>query len=102
MFSANTLHIVHWQDVECFFRGGGALLAAGGTLCVYGPFRYGGEFTSASDAAFDTQLRARDPESGIRDFEAVAALAAAQQLELLEDCAMPANNRTLVWRRPGR
>jgi hypothetical protein len=44
-------------------------------------------------------LRSRDPASGIRDFEAVDALAAAQGLRLVEDCAMPANNQTLVWRR---
>lgn len=100
LFSANTLHIMHWPEVECFFRGAGALLAPRGVLCAYGPFRYGGRFTSGSNAAFDAQLRTRDPASGIRDFEAVNALAHAEGLELLEDHAMPANNQLLVWRRP--
>jgi hypothetical protein len=68
-------------------------------LVVYGPFRYGGQFTSHSNVAFDESLRRRDPLSGIRDFEAVDALAAAQGLRLVEDCAMPANNQALVWRR---
>jgi len=98
--SANTLHIMDWPAVEAFFAGVGAVLAPSGVLCVYGPFRYGGEFTSASNAEFDRTLRARDPASGIRDFEALARLAAAQGLVFDADHAMPAHNRTLVWRRP--
>jgi cyclopropane fatty-acyl-phospholipid synthase-like methyltransferase len=105
IFSANTLHIMSWADVQQFFRGAGAVLsgalAAGNdaVLCVYGPFRYDGRHTSASNAEFDAYLKARDPRSGIRDFEALERLAQAQGLELAADHAMPANNRTLVWRR---
>jgi SAM-dependent methyltransferase len=97
VYSANTLHIMSWREVEAFFRGVGRILGEGGVLVVYGPFRYGGSFTSASNAAFDRSLRVRDPASGIRDFEAVNALAAAQSLELLADHAMPANNQLLTW-----
>jgi hypothetical protein len=43
-------------------------------------------------------LRERDPESAVRDFEDVDALAAAAGFELQADYAMPANNRLLVWR----
>jgi hypothetical protein len=69
---------------------------------VYGPFNYGGAFTSDSNRAFDGWLKARDAASGIRDFEAVDALARAQRLVLQADVAMPANNRLLVWQRqPG-
>jgi cyclopropane fatty-acyl-phospholipid synthase-like methyltransferase len=99
VFSANTLHIMAWDAVEDFFRGAGAALAAGGALCVYGPFRYRGAYTSDSNAGFDRYLRQRDPLSGIRDFEALERLAAAAGLEHAADHAMPANNRTLVWRR---
>ena len=99
IFSANTLHIMGWDAVEDFFRGVGAALAATGTLCVYGPVNYGGRYTSASNAQFDQWLKGRDPASAIRDFEALDALAAAQGLALGADHAMPANNRTLVWRR---
>ncbi len=99
IFSANTLHIMSWPLVEAFFTGAGAVLPAGGVLCVYGPFNYGGRYTSESNASFDASLRRRDPLSGIRDFEAVDALAAAAGLEHTGDHAMPANNRTLVWRR---
>jgi cyclopropane fatty-acyl-phospholipid synthase-like methyltransferase len=99
VFSANTLHIMGWPEVECFFAGVGAVLEPGGVLAVYGPFNYGGAFTSESNARFDAWLKARDPASGVRDFEAVDALARAQELVLQQDTAMPANNRTLVWRR---
>jgi len=99
VFSANTLHIMGWEQVECFFAGVGAVLEPGGVLAVYGPFNYGGAFTSESNARFDAWLKARDPASGVRDFEAVDARARAQGLVLQRDFAMPANNRTLVWRR---
>ncbi|HEX4619036.1 MAG TPA: DUF938 domain-containing protein [Steroidobacteraceae bacterium] len=97
VFSANTLHIMAWEAVEHFFRGVGAVLASPGVLCLYGPFRYRGAYTSASNAQFDRYLRQRDPLSGIRDFEALERLATSEGLELAADHAMPANNQTLVW-----
>jgi cyclopropane fatty-acyl-phospholipid synthase-like methyltransferase len=102
VFSANTLHIMSWESVGDFFRGVGGALTAGGVLCVYGPFNYSGQYTTESNAQFDAWLKARDPLSGLRDFAAVDALARAQGLALLADHAMPANNRTLVWRRAPR
>ena len=98
VFSANTLHIMSWPEVEQFFDGVGEVLEAGGILAVYGPFNYGGRYTSESNARFDAWLKARDPASGVRDFEAVDALARAQGLILEQDIAMPVNNRMLVWR----
>lgn len=98
VFSANTLHIMGWPEVGQFFGGIDAVLDAGGVLAVYGPFNYGGEYTSDSNREFDAWLKARDPRSGIRDFEAVDALARAVGLTLMDDVAMPANNRMLVWR----
>lgn len=98
-FSANTLHIMSSQEVARFFGGLGRVLTADAVLAVYGPFNYGGRFTSDSNAAFDSSLRARSASMGIRDFEAIDALARAVGLQLLEDCAMPANNRALVWQR---
>jgi cyclopropane fatty-acyl-phospholipid synthase-like methyltransferase len=99
VFSANTLHIVSWPEVEKFFAGVGTVLQPGGVLAIYGPFNYNGQFTSPSNARFDQWLKQRDPASGIRDFESVDALARAQNLILQWDIAMPVNNRTLVWRR---
>ncbi|HKD52601.1 MAG TPA: DUF938 domain-containing protein [Steroidobacteraceae bacterium] len=100
VFSANTLHIMAWSAVCDFFRGVGGVLESPGVLCIYGPFRFRGQHTSASNAQFDLWLKQRDPDSGVRDFEALDALAGAQGLRLAADHAMPANNRTLVWRRP--
>lgn len=99
VFTANTLHIMGWEQVQALFAGLPSLMAPEGLLVAYGPFNYNGAFTSDSNRNFDGWLKARDPRSGIRDFEAVDALARAQQLELQEDVAMPANNRCLVWRR---
>ena len=99
VFSANTAHIMGWPSVERFVAGVGAILRPGGTFLLYGPFNYGGTHTSASNATFDASLRQRDPASGIRDFEAVDALARTNGMELVEDNPMPANNRLLVWRR---
>lgn len=99
VFTANTLHIMSWSSVESFFEGLDQALGGGGVLCVYGPFRYGRAFTTPSNERFDQMLKARDPLSGIRDFEAVNALARDQGMELLADHAMPANNQLLVWRR---
>jgi SAM-dependent methyltransferase len=98
VFSANTLHIMSWPAVEALFAGLPRILDPGGVLAIYGPFKYGGQFTTPSNAAFDAMLRERDPDSGLRDFESVNALANAAGLELQADHAMPANNQLLVWR----
>ena len=98
VFSANTLHIMSWQAVEALFAGLPRILEPGGVLAIYGPFKNGGRFTTASNAAFDAMLRERDPESGLRDLESVNALANAVGLALRADHAMPANNQLLVWR----
>ena len=98
-FTANTLHIMHWPEVEATFAGLDAALEADATLVAYGPFNDDGRFTSASNAEFDQWLKARDPQMGIRDAGAVDALAHAIGLQRVADIAMPANNRCLVWRR---
>lgn len=100
VFSANTAHIMSWPEVECFVAGVGQVLQAGGVFCLYGPFNYNGCYNSESNARFDQWLRQRDPLSGVRDFEALQALADKAGLLLKEDYEMPANNRTLVWFKP--
>jgi SAM-dependent methyltransferase len=99
VFSANTLHIMSWPAVEALFAGLPRLHQADAVLAIYGPFRYSGRFTAHSNAEFDRGLRARDPASGVRDFEAVDALARQIGFELVTDHAMPANNQLIVWRR---
>lgn len=97
IFSANTLHIMSWQEVENFFSAVEKVLSESGVLAIYGPFNYDGNFTSESNANFEQWLKNRNSKSGIRDFEAVNNLAEQAGLTLLEDCTMPANNRFLVW-----
>jgi len=99
IFSANTCHIMAWQQVEKMFAGFPHIVRAGGLVCIYGPFNYDGKFTSDSNAAFDASLRAQAAHMGIRDIEAVQALADRAGLRLLADNAMPAHNRLLVWQR---
>jgi SAM-dependent methyltransferase len=99
IFSANTLHYMGKDCVEAFFDGVAKALLPGGVLAVYGPFIYKGDFTSSSNARFDIFLKQEDPLRGIRDFEWVAELASAKQLELRDDYALPANNQLLIWRK---
>lgn len=102
VFSANTLHIMSWESVGHFFRGVGQALDERGRLCVYGPFLYADVDTTPSNVSFDLWLRGRDPNSGIREFAAVDTLAGEQDLVLVADHAMPANNRLLIWQRATR
>lgn len=99
VFSANTLHIMSWQEVEQFFLRVDEVLQQPGRLCVYGPFRYDGVYTSESNARFDQSLRAQDNKMGIRSFEEVDNLARESGLSLIADYPMPANNQILVWQR---
>ena len=99
VFSANTLHIMGWPEVERLFAGLPGVMSDDAKLVIYGAFNYGGRFTSESNAAFDAWLKECGPQQGLRDFEAVDALAVLAGLTLLEDRAMPSNNRCLVWQR---
>jgi hypothetical protein len=99
VFSANTLHIMGWPEVQALFAGLATVLTEDAVLAVYGPFNEDGAYTSGSNREFDGWLKARDPRSGIRDVEAVIGLADAIGLRLIADQVMPANNRMLVWRR---
>ena len=101
VFSANTAHILSWPSVTAMLVGVGRLLPGGGVFALYGPFHYGGEATSPSNARFDAELRARDPAMGVRNFEDLDALARASGLSLQRDYPMPVNNRTLVWVKTG-
>ncbi len=101
IFSANTAHIMHWQQVEAMFSGIGELLATGNKFMLYGPFNYNNSYTSNSNENFDAWLKSRDPLSGIRDFEKLNGLAEKAGLVLEEDQEMPANNRLLFWKKKG-
>lgn len=99
VFSANSLHIMSAAAVEAFFAELGERAPDDTVLAIYGPFNYGGEYTSGSNARFDEYLRMRDPLSGIRDRDWIDELAAAAGMHREQDNDMPANNRLIVWRK---
>ncbi len=99
LFTANTLHIMHWKEVECLFAGLKKYLTDKALVCIYGPFNYNGHYTSGSNLQFDQWLKSRDPQRGIRDFEAIEKLAMAAGLIIKDDFSMPANNRLLVFQK---
>ncbi|OHZ04088.1 DUF938 domain-containing protein [Salinicola sp. MIT1003] len=95
----NLLHISPWDASEALFAEAGRRLPAGGVLVVYGPFRRHGKHTAPSNAAFDADLRSRDSRWGVRDLEAVEALAGDNGLRCEATHELPANNLCIVWRR---
>ena len=95
IFSANSFHIMSELDAENMMAGSGLLLKAQGSLIIYGPFNYDGEYTSESNRRFDDWLKGGDPESGIKDFEWINELASQHGMTLVKDYEMPANNRIL-------
>jgi SAM-dependent methyltransferase len=97
VFSANTVHIMGWPEVEKMFAGIGQVVASGGRFCLYGPFNVNGKFTTESNASFDVWLKQRDPKSGVRDKAELDCLAEKAGLSRIADHEMPANNRILVW-----
>jgi SAM-dependent methyltransferase len=100
VFCANVIHIAPWRVAEGLFAGAARYLRADGRLFLYGPFKRGGKHTAPSNAAFDTSLRDRDPEWGVRDIADLEKLAAGAGLVLIEIAEMPANNLVLVFARP--
>jgi hypothetical protein len=99
VFCANVIHIAPWRVAEGLFAGAGRYLRAEGRLFLYGPFKRGGKHTAISNAVFDSSLRERDPEWGVRDIEELQQLASNVGLALIEIAEMPANNFTLVFER---
>jgi hypothetical protein len=99
VFCANVIHIAPWRVAEGLFAGAGRYLRADGRLFLYGPFKRGGKHTAVSNAVFDTSLREGNPEWGVRDIEALEALAASAGLRLVEITEMPANNLILAFGR---
>jgi SAM-dependent methyltransferase len=100
VFCANVIHIAPWRVAEGLVEGAGRYLRPGGRLLLYGPFKRGGKHTAVSNAVFDSSLRERDPDWGVRDVAEVEKLAAAAGLKPAEIVEMPANNLILVFERP--
>jgi hypothetical protein len=97
VFCANVIHIAPWNVAEGLVAGAGRYLRADGRLFLYGPFKRGGKHTAVSNAVFDTSLRERNSEWGVRDVEVVEQLAGKVGLVLIEIAEMPANNLILAF-----
>jgi len=93
----NMLHVAPWQATVALLRGAANTLPVLGILFLYGPYRRSGVPTASSNRAFDDELRARNPEWGIRDLDAVVELAAQTGLGLDEVVEMPANNLSVIF-----
>ena len=101
VFTANTCHIMGWPSVRNMFARLPEILVEHGLLVIYGPFNYNHQYTSPSNARFDAWLKQQGGHQGIRDIADVNSLAKQAGFTLLEDNAMPAHNRLLVWRKTG-
>ena len=102
VYAANVMHIVSVPLGEALLRGAASVLREGGQLLLYGPYKFGGTFTTESNEEFDRWLKAQDPASGVREFEAVARVAETAGLELGDNRAMPSSNQLLCFfRRAG-
>lgn len=99
VFCANVVHIAPWRVTEGLFAGAGCYLRADGRLFLYGPFKRDGKHTAVSNAVFDSSLRDRDAEWGVRDIADLERLAGNNGLVLKEIAEMPANNLVLVFGR---
>jgi SAM-dependent methyltransferase len=94
----NMIHISPWSATEALFAGAARVLPPGGLLYTYGPYRFHGSFTAPSNAAFDADLRARNPDWGVRDVDDLQAAATAAGYHLERTVSMPANNHSLIFR----
>jgi len=99
VLAINLIHVAPWSATLALFEGAKALLSAERVLFLYGPYRRFGHHTSESNAQFDLDLRAHNPEWGLRDMEAVSDVATGTGFILAETVQMPANNFTLVFKR---
>jgi hypothetical protein len=99
VFCANVIHIAPWRVAEGLFAGAAHYLRSDGRLFLYGPFKRDGRHTAISNAVFDSSLRERDPEWGVRDIEALKELAGRVGLVPVEIVEMPANNLIVMFER---
>jgi len=99
IFCANVIHIAPWTVAEGLFAGGARALKPNGLLVLYGPFKRDGKHTAVSNAVFDTSLRERNADWGVRDIAGLDELAARTGFSLRETVEMPANNLILVFQR---
>ena len=95
----NMVHISPWEATLGLFAGAARVLEASrGPLVLYGPYLEAGVETAPSNLEFDASLKARNPLWGLREAEALDALAEQHGMARASRYAMPANNIILVYR----
>jgi len=99
VYSANCIHIIPPRLLPKYVAGAARSLKSGGSMMLYGPFKYGGAFTTESNARFNDWLAERYDGAGIRDFEHIDELARLNGLVFESDEAMPANNQFIIWKK---
>jgi cyclopropane fatty-acyl-phospholipid synthase-like methyltransferase len=99
IFTADTFHQMHWKDCKSLIKQFGGRLREGSRVVIYGPFKYGGNFTSPENETLDKELKEKDPSNGIRSFEDVNNAMLKNGFELMMDVALPEARQLLVYRR---
>jgi ubiquinone/menaquinone biosynthesis C-methylase UbiE len=99
VYTANTLHIMNFDCVTKFCQSIADFIKPQGSLMIYGPFKFSGEFTSDSNQQFDQYLKGQDPKMGIRDFEYIQETLASTGLVFKKNFQMPANNNILLFQK---
>ena len=97
IFSANTSHILSWENVQYMITGAASILPKDGIFCLYGPFKFHGIDLAQSNATFDMELKATSPKRGLRHVELIDEIAQRLGLKITENLSMPRNNRILLW-----
>ncbi|WP_158742822.1 DUF938 domain-containing protein [Acidisphaera sp. L21] len=95
----NMVHIAPWVATQGLVAGAARILPPGGLLALYGPYRRAGQAMEPGNAAFDADLRQRNPGWGLRLLEDVAAVSSAAGFGPPGVTPMPSNNLLLVFRR---
>ena len=95
----NMVHISPWEATLGLFGGAARVLSKAAPLILYGPYIEAGVATAPSNLEFDASLKARNPLWGLREAEALDALASQHAMTRTARHALPANNIMLVYRR---
>jgi SAM-dependent methyltransferase len=99
VLAINLIHVTSWSVCEGLFDGARRHLRPEGVLFLYGPFKQGGGYASDGNARLDALLRAKNPDWGLRDLEAVAALGSARGLLAEQVVDMPGQSLAVVFRK---
>lgn len=99
IYNANMVHISPFQCSIGLFYNAGQLLKRNGLLFTYGPYAINGKITPESNVNFDNSLKYQDPEWGLRDLKDLDALANKSNIQIIDIVDMPANNKTIVWKK---